>query len=608
MNPEKNGYVSRVHEVFGNSNKLYPQIKIKFSLFNRDKTVYNFNNPTVVFGNGAEITRFLKNNSQPTTNNKLLIIPLDGSQFEGITRNDIIGKCGLILFLISALPESAYILQPIYAESQQTLIKTRKIIPSPILIDLAIPLITIAKNVTNILETNCHNRTLFDKTCFRGQKTTRNFQQINEIYPMDVVNYLKIGPIMDRFVYNIFKVEHFDLLNQKFENQSSNSSDDAVLQSLLKVGTYNIFNYSLTFDGLYIIEDEIISNETLNTTYTTDGVEYICSKNHRVCITECINYRLNYDDSDNDFLLYNVFLKQESWILAILSIASIGVVFCVAILIFIFVRLCKKDIFEGNPVLSVLLLLTLTIMYASVVPFALEVTFETEFRSTLSNYLCLIRSLAVTLSYSCCFSLMLSRSVMLATVAYEASFMSHITGHVQSLLCLFMIAVQGALSLQSIENCQDLFGNNSFLYCLSYDFLLLGLLLFSCPFIYRTQRNYKEGMYFAIATVLIVLSWIGWLTAYVIVGEKWKMVAICSGLLATASSILGAVFIPRTYLMTSAVVRDSLTSALPSLAFASSSSVLDLNYTNAQVCTVFAAALNFALLFKLTQLNSRQYI
>lgn len=474
-----------------------------------------------------------------------------------------------------------------YAEPQQKLWKNRKLIPSSILLNVAVPLINIARNISNILENICYNKS--HDTCLNHYLKQVKNHYISDMTNLEILQFLKISPSADKFVYNIFKVEHLALIGQT--NHSTTFDDDLVLQSFVKIGTYSIFNYSLSLDSLFLGEEgfneTVVSTVSSNVVSNNLSVPNNCFLSHHVCIFECMNFKAIYtSDSDNDYLIYNVVLRQDPWILAVLSIACLGVVFCVAILIFIFVRIFKKDIFEGNPVLSVLILLTLTIMYASVVPFALEVTFETEFRSILSNYLCLTRSLAVSLSYSCAFSLMLSRCVMLATVAYEAGFMSHITGHVQSLLCLFMIAVQGALSLQSVENCQDLFAHNSFLYTLSYDFLLLGLLFCSCPFIYRSQRNYKEGRYFAISIVLIVLVWITWLTAFVLVEDRWKMAIVCCGLLGTASSILGAVFIPRTYLMTSAVVRDSLTSALPSLAFASSTSVLDLNYSNAQVSTV----------------------
>lgn len=385
----------------------------------------------------------------------------------------------------------------------------------------------------------------------------------------DILNSLKIEPIYDKFFYNVFKIERIDAFPQT--NISLDETNSSVVQSFIKAGRYSLFNYTLMLDGAYITDDEnVTENET-----------DVCSINHRVCTKECANFRPQVT-VQTDLMSYMISLKQDSWVLAILAVASLGVVFCIAILIFIFVRLCKKDVFEGNPVLSVLLLLTLTVMYASVVPFALDVSSDSEFRNTISDYVCLARSLAATLSYSCAFSLMLSRTIMLATVAYEAGFMSHITGHVQSLLCLFMVAVQGALSLQAVENCEEFSSGTSFIYTLSYDILLLGLLVCSCPFIYRSQRNYKEGLYFAISIVLVAIFWVAWLTSYVFFSERHKVIIACIGLLGTSSIILGVVFIPRTYLMTSAVVRDNLASALPSLAFASSTSVLDLNYSNTQ--------------------------
>lgn len=367
-----------------------------------------------------------------------------------------------------------------------------------------------------------------------------------------------------------------DAFAQTLENVTSESlvySTNGALQSFVKIAKFSLFNYTLMIDNVYF-EDGNFTHE--------NETEELCSVNHKVCVKNCLNYQTP-KTPQRDKINIMITLKQEPWVLAVLAVATLGVFFCLAILIFIFVRLCKKDVFEGNPVLSVLLLLTVTIMYASVVPFTLEISSESELPTITSNYICFARSLAVTLSYSCAFSLMLSRAIMLATVAFEAGFMSHITGHVQSLLCLFMIAVQGALCLQSVENCEEIFSGISFMYVLSYDVLLLALLVCSGPFIYRSQRNYREGMYFAIAIVLIAVFWVSWLTAYILLPDKWKIIVICVGILGTASIIMCVIFIPRTYLMTSAVVRDNLASALPSLAFASSTSVLDLNYANTQV-------------------------
>lgn len=472
------------------------------------------------------------------------------------------------------MPDGTYIIFPTYADLQLKLSKTPQIIPSPLLMDIASPILNIARNFSVFFNDRC-NDTVQNISCIKKIKSTKNIE-VPTLNNKEILNFLKIEPIYDKFFYDIYKIENLDTFTQTVDNLSSENllyETTDVLQSFIKIGRYSLFNYTLLLDGLYIEEGNYsLENETYN----------ICSLNHRVCMKECLNFKPP-QPLQPDATPLMITLKQDPWILAVLAIASLGVVFCLAISIFIFVRLCKKDIFEGNPVLSVLLLLTLTVMYASVVPFALDVSSESEFRSNTMDYICLARSLAVTLSYSCAFSLMLSRTIMLATVAYEAGFMSHITGHVQSLLCLFMVAVQGALSLQAIENCEDLFTGIAFLYVLSYDILLLGILVCSSPFIYRSQRNYKEGLYFAIAICFVGIFWVAWLTAYILFDDKWKVIIACTGLLGTASILLGVIFIPRTYLMTSAVVRDHLASALPSLAFASSTSVLDLNYSNPQV-------------------------
>jgi hypothetical protein len=76
---------------------------------------------------------------------------------------------------------------------------------------------------------------------------------------------------------------------------------------------------------------------------------------------------------------------------------------------------------------------------------------------------------------------------------------------------------------------------------------------------------------------------IGWITAYMFVPRNWQDAAITGGLIGTATIILVTVFIPRTYLMMTAIVRDHLASALPSLAYTSTTSIQDINYRSTQV-------------------------
>jgi hypothetical protein len=82
---------------------------------------------------------------------------------------------------------------------------------------------------------------------------------------------------------------------------------------------------------------------------------------------------------------------------------------------------------------------------------------------------------------------------------------------------------------------------------------------------------------------LCLITFIGWISAYVFVPRNWQDAAITGGLIGTATVILVTVFIPRTYLMMTAIVRDHLASALPSLAYTSTTSIQDINYRSTQV-------------------------
>ncbi|PSN40052.1 hypothetical protein C0J52_20196 [Blattella germanica] len=289
----------------------------------------------------------------------------------------------------------------------------------------------------------------------------------------------------------------------------------------------------------------------------------------------------------NGILILHLSWRQDTWVAAIVSIAAVGLTCSIAITIFILVRICKGDALEGNPFFSFLLLLSIDCTYFSVIPFSLLP--EEIFQRWL---ICGLRVFGTSISYALLFSIMLSRSFMLASCDKDGGLMSHINGYLQTVLCFFMVGVQAGLSVQfwfinsrflNSNQCSSIYEGHMFLILLCYDMFLLLLLACMCSFIIRSKRNYSEGIFFTIATLLCVLVFVGWCTAYMLAPQKWRDAAITGGLTATATVILVTIFIPRTYLMMSAVVRDDLASALPSLSFMGASSVQDVNYQSSQV-------------------------
>lgn len=278
--------------------------------------------------------------------------------------------------------------------------------------------------------------------------------------------------------------------------------------------------------------------------------------------------------------------RQEAWVAAVASISAVGIACSLAISVFILVRICKGDMLEGNPSFSFLLLMAIDCTYCSTLPFSFT-SDEPYHRSMI----CGLRIFGTSVSYALIFSIMLSRSFMLASCDQDGGFMSHVNGYLQTILCFFIAGVQLALSVQfwainstllGSRQCSSIYEGHLFLILLSYDMFLLILLVCTSPFIARSKRNYQEGIFFTVASVLCLVIFISWSIIYMLVPRSWQDTAITGGLAATATAILVTVFIPRTYLMMTAIVRDHLVSALPSLAYTSSTSIQDINYRSTQ--------------------------
>ncbi|BES96834.1 bride of sevenless [Nesidiocoris tenuis] len=311
--------------------------------------------------------------------------------------------------------------------------------------------------------------------------------------------------------------------------------------------------------------------------------------------TKCMNFEAMYREyfAEQERMERSkpvIVLKDEAWVAAFLSVSTVGVLCCCAIFAFIVVRICKKDMLEGHPGFSFLMLLAVIFMYACVLPFSVRIVENNAF---LEGILCGLKLLGTSLSYCLVYSVMLARSLMLASCDENGGFMSHINGYLQTVLCFFIAAVQIALTIQfwamnwlllDEEQCAYMSQGSLFLYLMGYDVFLLVLLVCLSPFVFRSKRNYHEGGYFSVAVLLCVLVWIGWCTSYVLL-PQWADLFVCCGLVGTGSVILVTIFIPRTYLMLTGFVRDHIVSTLPSLAHTTATSavsVTDVHYRSNQ--------------------------
>nr|CAD7268301.1 unnamed protein product [Timema shepardi] len=362
--------------------------------------------------------------------------------------------------------------------------------------------------------------------------------------------------------------------------------DEGVADALLEeVGTYEEADQtagSLQFTATFLRQLPHLTVASGNES-DVDTICHVDNISNNTGCEKCANFARHYSGvlSGRGGVYLLAAWRHEAWVAAVVSIATVGVTCCVTVIIFIVVRICKGDILEGNPSFTFLLILAIIFTYSSVLPFS--------FRAIQGHgeVLCGLRVLCPSLSYAFLFSIVISRSVMLASCDQDGGFMSHVNGYIQTVLCFFIAGVQLALSVQfwfinkgffGGEDCAAMYEGYTFLLILSYDAFLLCMLICVTPFIVRSKRNYREGVFFTAVTALCTLIWVGWCAAYLLVPRRWQDAAVTGGLTATATAVLVTVFIPRTYMMMTAIVRDHLASALPSLAYVSSTSVQDLHY------------------------------
>ncbi|KAJ6648078.1 Protein bride of sevenless [Pseudolycoriella hygida] len=272
-------------------------------------------------------------------------------------------------------------------------------------------------------------------------------------------------------------------------------------------------------------------------------------------------------------------IKPEAWVAVGLTISVLGVLISLVILLFIVFRIYMNDVLEGNPIGTIILLISLVVLFVSFVPFSIEYTSDKRILEhnvislEHSNTICSIRVFLLTLCYSLIFSLLLCRSVMLASIGSEGGFLSHVNGYVQSVLCMFSVLVQIGLSTQLVVlmhvakesiSCDNIYYGHWLWALLAYDSCLLAFLVMLLPLIFRSQRNYKEGVLLTIGTILCVVVWSTWIPCSTL-GDYWRDAAVPLGLQGTGWAILGGILIPRCFLIVRGIARTDLAQALPSL-------------------------------------------
>ena len=120
----------------------------------------------------------------------------------------------------------------------------------------------------------------------------------------------------------------------------------------------------------------------------------------------------------------------STWITIIATLSSLGFVTSMALSLFFICKTCTEFL-ESSQATSLLLLFGIMFTYASFIPFGLSPT----------GLICPLRMMVLRLAFVFIFSVMLSRSLMLATADTDG-LPGHLSGLIQSSLFCFMLGVK----------------------------------------------------------------------------------------------------------------------------------------------------------------------
>lgn len=259
--------------------------------------------------------------------------------------------------------------------------------------------------------------------------------------------------------------------------------------------------------------------------------------------------------------------KSATWVTVCVTISSIGIIVSATILTFILYYMCSGISLEGHHGFMLLTLIGIIILYMAVLPYAFYPT----------EIVCALRTAVLGLGYAAVFSPIIARCLMLATSG-TLGLAGHINGIVQTALYCFIFGVQVALSAQYWwlnagshilyeSHCParcDI-NQNGTVSILIYNMFLLAMLLFLTPFCIKTRRNYREGLFFHLASLVTFAVWITWFTLYFVFSFEWTEPAMCLGFVSTATVVLVIIFLPRVYKIATANSRNNSKMRLRSL-------------------------------------------
>ncbi|CAC5409795.1 unnamed protein product [Mytilus coruscus] len=278
------------------------------------------------------------------------------------------------------------------------------------------------------------------------------------------------------------------------------------------------------------------------------------------CIGTCLCTNLNnteegtempepYQDPEMIFYSSSAIFNSKLWTIIILAVACGGVGASLLFIVYVIYKTCIGCLNKRYIGLGILLLLSITALYLSVVPFLFT---PSEMGCTARH---LLPGISYALVYATCLAKLMSlRSYKLIGLGGEISNLN------QFLTVTFVSGVQIAISVQYVAlkgpfvetklmsnekmySCK--FDRELFVIYLIYDMLLIVICSLYALTVRKEKKNMGEAIFILISSWINIALWTAWVAVTLIISRDYVELTICIGILACATVVIITVFVPK---------------------------------------------------------------
>ena len=241
---------------------------------------------------------------------------------------------------------------------------------------------------------------------------------------------------------------------------------------------------------------------------------------------------------------YEAFISR-TWSIVVLSVAIGGT--CVALFMFTYVliKMCDGTL-TGNQTMGLILLVGVTGLFASVVPWLLPP----------NETICTIRHFLHPLIMVLCFAILLVKAMQLRSLV-SVGLGGTIPQVNQVFSLIFMILVQVVIAVEWYVTSQPFkivlnegypecgVSQHRFLLLHVYPFSLVMLAFFYGLTVLKIKRNFNEGRWITIACITIGPIFVAWFLVYYFAPVHFHDASVAVSIVAMAGTLLTAIFLPK---------------------------------------------------------------